>query len=377
MSQPQSGGLFGNTNQSSQPQQSGGLFGGLNQNSQMQQSGGLFGSSLSTTQQPPSGGLFGNQTTANTSAPSLFSRITPATNNAQSTLSGTTLNQSGTNQSFTQSLQQQPNRPSLSLFASNSTNPTNPLARSAAKLPSLSLGQSTQVQPQSTGAKIDIAHLRGTTRFQDLTDTLQNEIIDMERLVQAEVSACEQISAALPRVGQDVAALPAQVEYIEGKIEAVENAVDGDGAMTRELKDIIQADADDCTRVFRCVENLKQPESLQYHAFLGRGGFADVAADGVEGMDLMGFFDRQTEELKRTLGVYEKTLEEIEAHLKTVELGVVQMSGQMAFKRGKGKEEQVRELAAVLREFEGGILGVASKVGECREGAQDVVMSGR
>lgn len=185
----------------------------------------------------------------------------------------------------------------------------------------------------------------------------------------------EQIDAMLPAHGRDVEQLPLGLEFLDGKVEAVEGGVDSAGEMVRGLKDEVQGDAEDCRRLFRSVENLKLPGQFQYSVGWPARTEGNESEDG--SMDLTGFFGRQADEMKDTLGTYKKSLAEIEAHIRNVEMGVAQMGGQMAFRRGKGKEEQVRELVAVLREFEAGIMGMAARVGEAREGVQEVILKGR
>jgi nucleoporin p58/p45 len=83
--------------------------------------------------------------------------------------------------------------------------------------------------------------------------------------------------------------------------------------------------------------------------------------------------------MTRTLDTYKRNITEVETYLNGVESNTMQQMQQMMFSRArdggeKSAEDQVRELAAVLRDFEAGILGVAAKVGSAREQVQEVML---
>ena len=83
--------------------------------------------------------------------------------------------------------------------------------------------------------------------------------------------------------------------------------------------------------------------------------------------------------MNRQLAGLTKNIGEVEAYLASLEGHQSTQVQAARLSRGrdggvKSADEQVRELAGVLREFEGGILGVAGKVGAAREGVQEVMM---
>ncbi|KAL9047919.1 MAG: hypothetical protein Q9162_007913, partial [Coniocarpon cinnabarinum] len=321
------GNLFGSTPASTQ-QQSGGLFGSALP-STTQQTGGLFGSTTNTQTQP-STGLFGNSTAQNQPSTNLFGSSTtntqPSTNpfgsvraNTQPTTNLFTSTSTAQNQ---QQQQQPPPRPSLSLFAN--APPAN------TRLPTLSLGQGS-VHPANaattpSGTKIDIAHLRGTTRFSDLTDDLQREILQIEDMISAEIGYKDQIDAMMPAHAASVASLGPDVSAVTERLGAVEGGIDNDGVAVREVREVVRNDAEDARRVFRNVENLKLPPSFHYGAWSSAqpaGSLQRVTEPGDDdnggSVDLLAFFRRQCEEMGKTLKGYEDALAEVETHVRNVE----------------------------------------------------------
>ena len=83
--------------------------------------------------------------------------------------------------------------------------------------------------------------------------------------------------------------------------------------------------------------------------------------------------------MTKTLETYKRNITEVETYLRGVESNTMQQMQQVMFSRSpdgieKSAEDQVRELAAVLRDFEAGIMGVAAKVGATREQVQEVML---
>jgi len=107
--------------------------------------------------------------------------------------------------------------------------------------------------------------------------------------------------------------------------------------------------------------------------------FSDEDADGSSNTDLVSYFSKQAESMSKTLDDYKNRITEVEVYLKGIEASTMQQMHQMMFIRNRdggerSAEDRVRELAAVLREFENGILGVAGKVGGAREKVLEVML---
>ena len=196
-----------------------------------------------------------------------------------------------------------------------------------------------------------------------------------------------QCEGMLPHHSASLATVPQDVEYIRTRMDAVETALDNDGVAIKEAKGLVQRDADDARRCFRTVEMLKLPQQFHYASMWHgagaprRGGgevFVNGDGEGDPSMDLVGYFNEEAQQMDRRLEGYMGNIAEIEAHLQLVEANMVVQGQQLMFRKaGRTPEDRVRELGAVLREFEGGILGVARKVGAVREGVQEVVSEGR
>lgn len=199
----------------------------------------------------------------------------------------------------------------------------------------------------------------------------------------------------MPAHSENVASLPPDVDYIKQRLDTTELALDNDSSAIEQMKAVVRKDAQNAKLSFRAIENLKLPQQFHYTGMSWYGGAsggvtqgasrsAAVASSGEEGspQDIVDFFSSEADQFQKTLDTYTRNVSEIEAHLRTLEVNVAQQSQQVLFRRGtdggmRTREEQVRELAAVLNEFEGAIVGVAERIGGLREGTSEVVEKGK
>ncbi|RFU32900.1 hypothetical protein B7463_g3463, partial [Scytalidium lignicola] len=400
-STPQSGGLFGAPTAlaTSQPQ-TGGLFGTATATSSQPQTGGLFGSTVSA--QPQAGGLFGaapvtgaSGTTTSQSAQTggLFG-AQPATNQPQQAAGGF----------FGASSATQPTQSGGLFGGLNAQNQTKPTGTSSlfgglgkqnqpASQPTtlfggstlgggLTMGQSTNQQNQTVpGVRIDTANIRSTTRFNDLHEDLQKEIIAIDDMIQGQIKLNNECEAIIPSHGSQLSNIPNDVDFVTRKITGVENALESDAEAIAHLRNLVKADAENAKLSFKAIDNLKLPP--QYHntgiwstKSTTPGGQSSVEA---ESQNLVGLFSTAADELSTTLAKYQSNITEIEQHLRIVEANSAQQINTLISRRSggaNGQENPVQELADTLREFEQSILGVASDVGALREGVQSLRLGG-
>lgn len=252
------------------------------------------------------------------------------------------------------------------------------------------MGQGNQ-QPQQTtpGVKIDVSNVRGTTRFNDLHEELQKQIEQIDTFIQQQISFKEQCNALMPAHDQNLSSIPNDVEYVKSKADTVELALDNDSQAINTMKGVVQKDAANARLSFKAIENLKLPQQFHYNGMWhghsstmtpSRGGpGSSQGASADEPLDLVSYFSNCATDMTQLLDIYQKNITEIEAHLRTVEASTIAQSQQLMFRRGRdggvrSSEDQVRELAAVLQEFERGILSVAGKVGSVREDVQEILL---
>ncbi|KAI4709110.1 hypothetical protein J4E89_005858 [Alternaria sp. Ai002NY15] len=372
-SQPASGGLFGNLNKpATTAPASGGLFGSSTAQSTQPQSGGLFGGALGGTSQaqpqstPQSGGLFGGAQ----SKPSLFASSTQQTttpslfgNNAS-----TQQNQTSAPSLFGSTQQQAQPQQQNTLFGGsmNTQNRSNTLGGST-------LGGN-QMASSAQPVQMTLDSIRGTTRFNDLHPELQNIIQQFDEGIQRKVNFCSQIREALPGSEKEIDTIAPDVAYIETFLSTVEVGLDNDSANIAHLKSLVKKDADDATLSFRAIENQRLPAQFHYrnNANLTASSAKTPATNALDDddptkpVDLMGYFNRRTDELGRTLDVYQRQIREIETHLRTMEAGTVEKAQQLTGSRSAPRDQR-RELVEALKAIEGAILDSAKKVGQVRD----------
>ena len=284
--------------------------------------------------------------------------------------------------------QQQQQKPSLFGSETQSIQQRPLLGNSGSVSLGLTMGQGNSQSQQQTipGVKIDVSQIRGTTRFNDLHEEVKKEIEHIDALLQLQISFKEQCDAVMPVHEQNLSYIPNDVAFIQAKVDTVELALDNDSSITNQMKGVVQKDADNANISFRAIENLKLPQQFHYSG-MWHGAASTVSpprdVSGVDSaddsMDLVSYFQNSASEMSKTLITFQQNIAEIEAHLQTVEASTIAQSQQPTFERGRhgaarSKDDQVRELATVLREFEGGILSVAGKVGVVREKVTILVM---
>ncbi|KAI9772359.1 MAG: hypothetical protein M1839_002495 [Geoglossum umbratile] len=415
-SQPgQTGGLFGSSN-TTQPSQAASLFGSINTAAsgqggfgasvtQPQQSGGLFGGT-STQQQPQqSGGLFGG---AAQNKPSLFAGATTQAQQSQ-TSRPTLFTPSAA--STTTNTAQQPQRPSLfgTTTTSSAPQPTSlfsgsqPAQPGGATMFSTGLGGSSigcgvlggglgsTLQQQSVpGVKIDLANLRGTTRFGDLHEDLQKLVEEIDKGIVAQTELHKQVEAMMPGHEQNLICIPNDVEFVSRRLTTMQHALENDAQAIDYVRKTVKKDANDARLSFRALDNLKLPPQYHYQGLWSspapsappRTTTGATATDDEGSTDLVAYFSQQADFMAETLGKYKRNLQEIEEGLRGVEAKTVQMTQKLMLTKGEdGRErneaEVVGELSQVLRTFESGILNVAGSVWMAREGVQELTVGGK
>ena len=257
--------------------------------------------------------------------------------------------------------------------------PQNPLFAS-------SIGQYPRDQQIVPGVRVDLANLRPTTRFNDLHEELQKVVIFVEEFIQTQIHLAEECDSLLPRVESTIKNIPTDSDYCSRKLNAVQQILENDAAAIDAAKKLVRRDAEDARMSFRAIQNLRVPQQF-HHASLwnmpvasrsiGPGGF-EVGETG-SGANLVSYFSQQANAMSQSLQLYQNNLGEVEEYLKGVELSTMQEMANVQFSKGRdgserSAEDQYRELAAVFREFDNGILTVAGKVLAVKEHVQETIL---
>ncbi|KAK1481985.1 nucleoporin NUP49/NSP49 [Colletotrichum abscissum] len=309
--QQSSGGLFGGA-QTQQPAQQtgGGLFGGAatqQQQPQQQQSGGLFGA---TPAKPATGGLFGASTAQPQQQQSTGGGLFGGGNNAQQTQQ----NQGTGGGLFGQSQAQNQPKPG-GLFGQ-----TQPAGSSA---PGLTMGQST-TQQSVPGVRVDMSNIKGTTRFNDLEQSIQSEMENCDLMIQRFMAHASEIRGFMAAHGGDLAQLTNDVNWLQRKYEGVKTTLDEDIVTLGHLKDLVKSDADIAKMAFAGADQLKLP--AHYHqTWLTRGGSGGNTTNGNQDRnleDVLTLFSNEADRLKELSQFQVQKIKEMEQHMPGVEHGL-------------------------------------------------------
>lgn len=252
---------------------------------------------------------------------------------------------------------------------------------------STSIGQYSQQQHSIPGVRVDLSGLRPTTRFNDLYEDVQKIVEGVDNFIFTQIHFSEECEQAMPRIESAFSYIPSDVEFCSRKLEVMQQSLENDATAIDSAKKLVKLDAADAKLSFKAIQNLRMPAQF-HHASLWNTPAAphnvgltlpDEDTEQGASTDLVSYFSKQADDMSKTLERYKRNIAEVEAYLKGVEASTVQQVQRAQFTRGKdggerSADDQVRELAAVLREFENGILGVAGKVGGTREQVQEAML---
>lgn len=209
----------------------------------------------------------------------------------------------------------------------------------------------------------------------------------MDNFILGEIKYQGECKSLIDKVGEKSLAIPDDVEYCAKTLETLQIALESDAEVIALAKTLTTTDSANAKLSFDVIQALKMPQ--QFHRFaLWSGNNSSYAGDGplirenegAPGKNMVSYFSQATDHMFQVLSKYKGNIDEVETYLRGLEINLGQQLQQMAFARGqdggaKRADDQIRELAAVLREFEMGILGVAGKVGSARERVQELTLS--
>lgn len=243
----------------------------------------------------------------------------------------------------------------------------------------LSFGQGAQNSQTVPGVRIDLANLRGTTRFEDLYPDLQQQITMMDDVIQSQIKLKNDCDAIMPAHDQQLSQIPSDVAYCSRKLTGVEGALASDVKSIAFARELIKTDGENATLSFRAIDNLKLPPQYHNTGMWSNSSEDRSSGDGEDDQDIVGLFSKTADELSATLNKYQNNISEIEQHLRGVESNSAQQINAFIAKRtssSTSNENPAAELGAALTEFEHSILGVAGKIGGAREQVQNLQLSG-
>ena len=250
-----------------------------------------------------------------------------------------------------------------------------------------SIGQQSNQQQTIPGVRISVNELRPTTRFNDLHEELQKAIEFVDAFVTNKIQWQEQCEAANGMLEDLCQQMLPDVEHCAKGLETVQHSLENDAESISFAKSLVKSDVADAKLSFKVINNLKLPQQF-HHANLWSSvsapqqmgpAFPDEPPEDGGSRNLVDYFSKQADDMSKILASYKRNVADVEAYLKGVESNSFQQMQHLAFTRSrdggvKSAEDQVQELATVLREFENGILGVAAKVGGTRESVQDAML---
>lgn len=183
--------------------------------------------------------------------------------------------------------------------------------------------------------------------------------------------------------------MPNDVDYCTRALDTMQTALENDAAAISQAKSLTKGDVANAKLNFAAIENMAIPQQYQTTSLWAMPSVSresapsllddDESKDGIGSVNLIDYFSSQADDMSKMLNGYQKNIGEVEAYLRGIEGNTMQQMQHLLFTCGhdgqaKTAEDQVRELAGVLKEFENGTLNVAAKVGGVRESVQEVML---
>ncbi|KAL2004000.1 hypothetical protein VTN02DRAFT_1063 [Thermoascus thermophilus] len=222
---------------------------------------------------------------------------------------------------------------------------------------------------------------------------------------------CNEVSDLLPTIANQGVTIPNDVEFVQGKLDTMQHALENDASDIDHVRKLVSRDAAEAQVAFRAIDTLKLPLQYQSAGMSGWWSAPDqqlserqslrrnrkstlALPDDVEGdpstatsvngvpVNLVEYFSQRSDEMGAVLSGYKRNLKEIEDHLHGVELTLNRQINEFVASRSRDgaaggagmPKSALNDLTAVLADVEAGIFGVASRLGAVKEEVQELVL---
>lgn len=119
------------------------------------------------------------------------------------------------------------------------------------------------------GVKIDISNLLPTTKYESCADEIRTELERFDTFVLNQINMCNEVANLLPSIADQGASIPNDVEFVEGKLDTMQRALENDAGDIDHIRSLVARDAAEAQVAFRAIDTLKLP--LQYQSTGGAG----------------------------------------------------------------------------------------------------------
>lgn len=245
---------------------------------------------------------------------------------------------------------------------------------------------------QVPAVQVNYDSLRPRSRFDELTQPVQDEIALIDKGIQRVIKMKDEIGEFMPQHERDIDQLGRDVKFVESKFRSVQVALHRDVQTVKTLQDMTKKNIADAQLSFKATDNLKLP--THYHntglfattpsggpppetssSANGTGGDSSASSTHASAQDLITYFNRvcdNVEKYKRRLDEYRS---EIERDMPGVEHGLYEQirafrdrnANAAAAAAAGGVQDQLGQVLSALRELGHAIIGQAGQIADTRE----------
>ncbi|KAK6369763.1 hypothetical protein LTS17_009213 [Exophiala oligosperma] len=205
----------------------------------------------------------------------------------------------------------------------------------------------------STQPQIDLAHMRSTTKFEQLTPDLQREIEAVDTMIYNQIALAQQVSDLIPLVMGAGETIPNGVDFVTQKLEELETGLGNDAeAIVAAKEGDIKENEQEAKAVFRAVDRLKMPRQYQA-SHTSNESFGQSGAGGIySGAGLSGWWNnpqtlrgnvRGTNAAGNTIQLPSDDTEEVQGPKSLIDVFNTRVSGM---------EDRIKEQKLLLEQIE-------------------------
>lgn len=224
-----------------------------------------------------------------------------------------------------------------------------------------------------------------------------------------QIRQCNEVSDLLPTIVSQGTLVPNDVEFVESKLDALQEALENDAVDIEGARGLAEHDAADAKLAFRTIDTLllplqyqvtgdrwwspQQSQSLPRHSLrsalgarhtmlaLPRDAEEDSSQASGGPTNLVEYFSQRADDMNGVIETFRRRLTDIENHVGGIEVSLSQQLTD-AVARSRGQRDstmrpssQAAELAGTLEDIETAILSVAGRVGETTEQMHEAALA--
>lgn len=223
-------------------------------------------------------------------------------------------------------------------------------------------------------ATIDISRLTPTTRFGDCHPSIQQELQQIESEIQAQITLSASLADRFPAHRTALDTIPTDASILAHRLATTKLFQSSDNAALAQVRALHDADDAASTLSIRTLDLFRLPHA-QRSQYIARTIDRESGADVTSNKPMLKYFGDQADGMEKRLDVVVRSVREVEASLRSVEVQAAQgAQGAGVMGRdltgvtgGLGGRQDARRLNRTLKEFNEALKDVSGRILDARD----------